>query len=80
MKKNLWVQIMATLALLGIILSIAGTAIVIIFDTSSNTPTQQDLTPEQLEELQKILSSQTGALDISTGALDSNTTEDTTNK
>lgn len=65
MKNNTGVKIIASLALLWIVISIIGTWILLIFE-SSRTPTeaQKTLTPEQLAELQKLIESQSWSLNI----------------
>jgi len=46
----MWVKILASLALIGIILSIIGTALLVITSGGSHTQTPE-LTQEQLQEL-----------------------------
>lgn len=48
-KKNLAVQILAVLALVWIVISIIGTALLVL--TSNNTDNTQTVTAEQLQEL-----------------------------
>ena len=48
-KKNIWVKILAILALLWIIISIIGTAVLVLSSTPDSSETQ--LTPQQLQDI-----------------------------
>lgn len=65
-KKNWFVKIMAFLALFWIIIWIAWTGFLIIFNWWNNTTTEQTLTPEQYTELQELINSNSGSIDSST--------------
>ena len=58
MKKNPWTKIMALFALFWIIISIVWTGTLIVYDlyTTNNTSLEQQLTPEQFDELMKSYS------------------------
>lgn len=60
MKQTKMAKIMAILALTWIIVSVIWTWLLVIFD-SSNSQTQQNLTPEQIKEIQNMINSQTWA-------------------
>jgi hypothetical protein len=62
MKTNALTKIVASLAFFGILLSIVGTGLLIIFwETSQQTVQQQEFTPEQMAEIQKMIDSQSGS-------------------
>lgn len=61
MKKNTMTKIIASLAFFWILLSIIGTGLLIIFWENNQQVQQQELTPEQLDEIQKIIDSQSGS-------------------
>lgn len=50
-KQNKIAKIVATFALLAIILSVVWTGFLILFSPNPQTQMQQELTPEQLQEL-----------------------------
>ena len=58
MKKNVITKIIAWLAFFWIVLSIVWTGLLIIF----NEPQTQELTADQLAEIQEYIDSQSGAL------------------
>lgn len=57
MKKNAMTKIIAWLAFFGILISIIWTGLLIIFNDNQ----QQELTAEQMAEIQKIIEAQSGA-------------------
>lgn len=57
MKQTKIAKIMAILALAWIIVSIIWTWLLVIFD-SSNSQQQNELSPEQIEQIQNIINSQ----------------------
>lgn len=57
MKKNILTKIIAWLAFFGILISIIGTGLLIIFNDNQ----QQELTAEQIAEIQKMIESQSWA-------------------
>ncbi|MCP4523728.1 MAG: hypothetical protein GY828_05955 [Candidatus Gracilibacteria bacterium] len=73
MKKNATTRIIASLAFFGIIISIIGSGLLIIF--SNNAPSQ-DYTPErtytaeEIEELKKQFDTLSGSLITSSGAIE----------
>jgi hypothetical protein len=58
MKKNAMTRIIASLAFFGILLSIVGTGLLIIFWEDSQQTVQQEFTPKQMAEIQKMIDSQ----------------------
>ena len=62
MKKNAMTKIIASLAFFGILLSILWTGLLIIFWENRQQPQEQNFTPEQLEELQQMIDSQSGSI------------------
>lgn len=58
MKQTKIAKVMAILALAWIIISVIWTWLLVIFDNSNNQQ-QVDLTPEQIEEIQNMINSQT---------------------
>lgn len=69
MKKNKWIKIMAFLALFWIIIWIVWTWLLIILEKTNNSDNiEQEITPEQLKQLQEMFNSWS--------TLDVNTTEE----
>ncbi len=60
MKQTKIAKVTAILALIWIIVSIIWTWILVIFDSTTNQQ-QTELTPEQIEEIQNMINSQTWA-------------------
>ena len=56
MKKNKWIKIMALLALFWILITIIWTGLLIIFDNNTSN-IKEEITPEQLLQLQEIINS-----------------------
>jgi cell division protein FtsN len=54
--KNKWAKIMASLALLSIIMSVIWTWLIILFSWTWNN--QVELTQEQIQEIQELINSQ----------------------
>lgn len=69
MKQKTWVRIVATLALLGIVISIIGTWILLIFNSRSGPAEATPLTPEQRLELENMMNSQTGSISSLSGSI-----------
>lgn len=64
-KKNKTTQIIAIIALLGIVLSIVSTGIIFIMSSRSNNNEEvRPLTQEELEELNRLIESQSGSESI----------------
>ena len=63
-KKNIMVKMLAVFALIGIIISIIGTAILVITSGGWSSLNQQEptLTPQQLQE---IINSQSSSIEYS---------------
>lgn len=59
-RKNIAAKVMAFLALFWIVISVIWTGLIIIFD-NWNQNQEIQLTPEQLEELQELMNSQSWA-------------------
>ncbi len=68
MKNKIAAKIMATLALLWIIISIVWTSLLFIF---WNNTQNVELTPEQIQELQELMNSYSGSLETSSWELNS---------
>ncbi|MCD5385172.1 hypothetical protein LRZ95_00725 [Candidatus Gracilibacteria bacterium] len=68
-KKNIFIKIMAFLALFGIIIGVIGTGILILFSGNNNETSSQTLTPEQYEQIQKLIKENTGSLQAQTGTI-----------
>ena len=60
-KWNKWIQIMAILALFGIVIWIIWTWLIIMFGSSSSV-SEQTLTPEQYLELQELMKANSGSI------------------
>ena len=56
MRKNKWIKIMAFLALFWIIIWIIWTGLLIIFESINNN-VEIELTPEKLQQIEKISNS-----------------------
>jgi len=69
----MWVKILASLALIGIILSIIGTALLVITSGGSHTQAPE-LTQEQLQE---IIDAQNISVEAATASWETLTTETT---
>lgn len=67
-KKNTVAKIMASLALLWIIISIIWTSLLFIF---WNNNQNVELTPEQIQELQELMNSYSGSIETSSWELNS---------
>lgn len=68
MKNKIAAKLMASLALLWIIISIIWTGLLFIF---WNNTQNVELTPEQIQELQELMNSYSGSLETSSWELNS---------
>lgn len=60
MAQKKWAKVMAILALIWIIVSIFWTGL-LVFVQDNNVNNGQELTPEQIQEIQDMVNSQSGA-------------------
>lgn len=65
-KKNIFIKIMAFLALFWIIIWVIWTWILILFSWNNNETSSQTLTPEQYEQIQKLIKENTWSLQAQT--------------